>query len=147
MNTKRKKYPCNYCDESFKKYTHFKEHVKTHTGEKTYPCSYKDCEKTFQKSSHAKDRERTHTGEKAYSCIYCDKKYAQRTHGKEHERTHRGETPHPCKYCDKNLLDPTKPGRMKKGYIRRKNEEENVPFKNRSNLSVLKPQGFLVRFS
>ena len=47
----------------------------------------------------------------------------------------------------KNLLDPTKPGRMKKGYIRRKNEEENVPFKNRSNLSVLKPQGFLVRFS
>ena len=77
LHTKRKKYPCSYCDKSFKKYTHFKEHVRIHIGEKTYPCSYKDCEKTFKKSSHAKDHERTHTGEKTYSCIYCGKKYTQ----------------------------------------------------------------------
>ena len=146
MNTKRKKYPCNNCDESFKKYTHFKEHVKTHTGEKTYPCSYKDCEKTFKKSSHAKDHERTHTGEKAYSCIYCDKKYAQRTHGKEHERTHRGETPYPCKYCGKKFTRSNQARAHEKRIHLKKNEEENEDEVDFPNVPTIKKFEILFQY-
>ena len=62
---------------------------RSHVAGRPYSCNY--CEKTFKKSSHAKDHERQkHTGEKPYPCDYCEKRFTKSSEATQHERIHTG---------------------------------------------------------
>ena len=54
----------------------------------------------FNKLTYCMEQE-THTGMKSYTCTYCKKSFSQLSYCKQHKRTHTGEKPYTCKHCKK----------------------------------------------
>ncbi|ORY00501.1 hypothetical protein K493DRAFT_163258, partial [Basidiobolus meristosporus CBS 931.73] len=53
-------YSCTVCKKSFRRNEHLIRHVRTHTGEKPYSCSYASCSKRFSRSDELARHIRTH---------------------------------------------------------------------------------------
>jgi uncharacterized Zn-finger protein len=70
---------CTTCPRKFLAPSALRVHVRTHTGEKPYPCTFPGCEYACSQSGSLKTHVRTHTGEKPYPCTYrgCDKAFNQ----------------------------------------------------------------------
>ncbi|KAI7908340.1 uncharacterized protein BX663DRAFT_402307, partial [Cokeromyces recurvatus] len=52
--------PLSECQRQFKRFEHLKRHMKVHTLERPFSCSYPGCQKNFSRSDNLSQHIKTH---------------------------------------------------------------------------------------
>ncbi|KAJ8945359.1 hypothetical protein NQ314_009260 [Rhamnusium bicolor] len=77
---------CEICGKRISSNTRLKRHIRTHTGQKPYPCLV--CTRSFATKCLLTSHMRVHTGEKPFVCMYCGKRFGQSAPYRYHVKIH-----------------------------------------------------------
>ena len=102
-NKRIKLHKCPHCDYSSYNRENVTQHIRTHTGEKPFICSYVGCNKRFSTKGNMNQHIKRHIGIKNHKCSICCMAFVCKSDLKRHCLTHTGEKPFECKYCKKRF--------------------------------------------
>jgi len=67
--------PCEYCGEFFRTGFSLYQHIRINHKERKFVCEYEGCDKKFVIKTHYRDHLKMHTGNKDFICNLCDARY------------------------------------------------------------------------
>ncbi|KAK0425779.1 hypothetical protein QR680_009381 [Steinernema hermaphroditum] len=79
-------FQCHICKLSFSQKGALKCHIRLHTGEKPFKCTW-ECGKSFVSSSARLLHEKAHSGEKPFVCQFCNHRFGTKYHLNRHVNT------------------------------------------------------------